>query len=170
MSRGKRRLKGEKIGDQFAGLSFNLIKSRAYAELTGNAVKILMLLMTHYNGRNNGFIQFGLRDTKLNLQTGKRGLLDLWDKGFIKRTKAGVYKGNTSEWLLTFRKDDRNGHARTDDWKLYPNNERDAELIALLSGKNARKNNGRDKKQNATNDNEPTIVTSTPLCEAKKQN
>ena len=136
----QKRLKGEKIGNQFVGLPFNLIKSRAYSELTGNAVKVLTLLMTHYNGHNNGFISFGLKDAGMHHTTAKRSLLDLQDKGFIKRTKAGFYKGNTSEWLLTFRKDDRNGHAKTDDWKKYPDNERNEEVNALLLGKTSRKN------------------------------
>lgn len=140
MSR-KKRSNGEKIGGQFAGLPHNLIKSRAFFELKGTAVKLLMLLMTRYNGRNNGRIAFGYSDAeKLGVarNSTQRAFIELQDKGFIKQTKAGVYRGNVSEWLLTFRSDDRNGHARTDDWKQYPNNEKDAELIAAKRDKYAR--------------------------------
>ncbi len=172
MSRGKRRLKGESIGGQFAGLPFNLIKSRAFAKLTGSAKGLLICMLTRYNGTNNGTIPFGYSDGKafgFTVNTTRNALIDLWDKGFIKRTKAGVYRGNVSEWLLTFRSDDRNGHARTDDWKQYPNNEKDAELIAAKRNKyaRARKASECERIKENSNDNrpEPATVTTAPESE-----
>lgn len=166
MSRGKRRLKGESIGGQFAGLPFNLIQSRAFAELTGTAVKILMLLMTRYNGRNNGHISFAYSDAEkagVARRSAQRAFIDLQDKGFIKQTKAGVYRGNVSEWLLTFRSDDRNGHGRTDDWKQYPDNEKD-DLNAAKRDKAVRKNNLKNNPETKeANDNAPAPVMPAPV-------
>ncbi|MBO4644019.1 MAG: hypothetical protein J5716_05370 [Alphaproteobacteria bacterium] len=139
-----------------AELSFDLIKSRAFAELTGSAKGLLVCILTRYTGTNNGTIPFGYSDGLafgFLKDTTKRALIDLQNKGFIKRTKEGVYRGNVSEWLLTFRSDDRNGHARTDDWKQYPNNAKDAELIALLKTKKSDK-----KQQTEANDNTPAPV------------
>lgn len=156
MSRGKRRLKGESIGGKFIALPFNLIQSRAFAELTGSAKGLLICILTRYTGTNNGTIPFGYSDGVafgFTVNTTKSALVDLWNKGFIKRTKEGVYRGNVSEWLLTFRSDDRNGHARTDDWKQYPDNAKDAELIALLKTKKNDK-----KQQTEANDNTPAPV------------
>ncbi len=110
-------------GGTFFVLPHNLVQSPAYAALTGSAVKILCALLTCYNGSNNGFIAFGYRDGKkfgLSINTTKRALNDLADKGFIEKTKAGVYQGNRSEWLLTFLTDNRTGHPKTDKWKGYP--------------------------------------------------
>ena len=160
MSR-KKGLKGERIGGQFAGLPFNLIKSRAFAKLTGSAKVLLICMLTRSNGTNTGTIPFGYSDGKafgFTVNTTRNALIDLWDKGFIKRTKEGVYRGNVSEWLLTFRSDDRNGHARTDDWKQYPNNTKDAELIALQKTKSGNKNNGNKKRPTEANDNTPAPV------------
>lgn len=137
MSRRKRRLNGEKL-EPFVALPNNLIDSRAYAELSGNAAKLLTVLMRKFNGHNNGWIAFGYSNADkagFSRQTTKRALMELWEKGIIKRTKAGVYRGNVSEWLLTFRRDNRNLHNKTDDWKQYPNNEKSDELKALLNEK-----------------------------------
>ena len=142
MSR-KKRLNGERRGGAFAGLPHNLIRIRAYIELPPSAAKLLMALMTKFNGHNNGTISFSYSDAEkfgFTRTTTQRALIDLQDKGFIKQTKAGVYRGNVSEWLLTFRRDNRNGHSRTDDWQQYPNNEKD-DLIAARRDKAARKNN-----------------------------
>lgn len=170
MSR-KKRSNGERIGRAFAGLSHNLILSRAFSELTGTAVKVLMLLMTRYNGRNNGHISFAYSDAEKSgvaRTSTQRAFIELQDKGFIKQTKAGVYRGNVSEWLLTFRSDDRNGHARTDDWKQYPNNEKN-ELIAAKRDKyaRARKASECERIKENLNDNrpEPATVITTPESE-----
>ncbi|MBR1777287.1 MAG: hypothetical protein IJ752_01725 [Alphaproteobacteria bacterium] len=160
MSRGKRSNK-ERIGGKFIALPFNLIQSRAFAELTGSAKGLLVCILTRYTGTNNGTIPFGYSDGAafgFTVNTTKCAIVDLWNKGFIKRTKEGVYRGNVSEWLLTFRRDDRNGHARTDDWKQYPNNAKDAELIALLKTKSGDKNDGDKKRPTEANDNAPAPV------------
>ena len=135
MSRKKRNY----INEPFIYIPRRVLNSAAYTALTGNAVKVLTLILKRYTGSNNGFIQFGYADTGLHHATAKRSLLDLQDKGFIEQTKAGAYKGNVSEWRITFLKDDRTGHKASDDWKLYPDNERSEKLNALLSGKTARK-------------------------------
>ncbi len=130
-------------------LSFDLIQSRAFAELTGSAVKVLMLLKMRYIGTNNGTIPFGYSDGLafgFAKDTTKRALKDLQNKGFIRHTKKGVNKNSLSEWLLI------------DDWKQYPNNAKDAELIALLKTKSGDKNDGNKKRPTKANNNEPAPV------------
>lgn len=140
---------------------FDLIRSRAFAELTGSAKGLLFCILARYTGTNNGNISFGLSDGLafgFSKDTTKRALIDLQDKGFIKRTKAGVNKTGTAKWLFTFLTDNRTGHAKTNDWKQYPNNAKDAELIALLKTKSGDKNDGNKKRPTKANNNEPALV------------
>lgn len=148
--------KSNYISEPFIYIPRRILKSEAYAALTGNAVKVLTLILYRYNGRNNGFIQFSLRDTLLPLQTGKRSLLDLQDKGLIDCAKAGTYRGNVSEWRVTFLKDDRTGQRASDEWKEYPNNPKTDVLKARLKTKAARKNNSENNVETKeANDNMP---------------
>lgn len=151
------------INEPFIYIPRRVIKSPAYSALTGNAVKVLTLILNRWNGSNNGFIQFGYADTGLHHATAKRSLLDLQDKGLIERTKAGCYKGNVSEYRITFLNDDRTGQKPTNDWEQYPNNEKD-DLIAAKRDKAARKNNLKNNpKTKEANDNAPAPVMPAPV-------
>lgn len=113
-NKGRKRDTYEKGG--YFAVGWKLLDSYAFRDLSPAACKVYLLLGRRYNSVNNGLIQFGIEDAEnfagLSLNTVKRALKELIEKGLIEKTKRGVYRGNKSEWLLTSRPDDRQGYER----------------------------------------------------------
>lgn len=93
MSRGKFKARKEKR--RFLALPHIVIDCPEFAELSGNAVKLLIQLCFQYNGRNNGDFSAAFEPMKKrgwNSKTTLRKCLgELEEAGFIVKTREGRF-------------------------------------------------------------------------------
>ncbi len=122
----RKRRKTDKTGhsapDQYAIIDYSFLKSDAFRQLSGPAVKIFLEFRSRYNGSNNGRITLSWDEITHLLAMGKstvkRALNELQNKGFIRLIVKGRWFGRkASEWELTMLP--RNGHAPTHEWKVW---------------------------------------------------
>jgi hypothetical protein len=107
---------------QYIKLSYDTIRSAAFRNLSGAALKVWCEMRTRFHGTNNGQIGFSLKHGAKTLGLGKatvkRALDELKAKGFIVLTKQGRWYGRqASLWRLTDISVD--GAAATRDWKNW---------------------------------------------------
>lgn len=91
-------------------LDHSIMASEAYRSLTGNAVKVLLALVSLDNGQRNGQIAFSTRTaagkTGLSTRTCLRCLKELEGKGFIACTQKGSFSRkvqHASLWRYTWQ-------------------------------------------------------------------
>lgn len=93
--RESKRLKhtGRRAGHTFLQLRHDLLKSRQFNALSGNAVKVLLFLAGQFNGRNNGDLSatetMVLRAGLCSGTTAAKALKELEAAGFIVITRHG---------------------------------------------------------------------------------
>lgn len=97
---------GRSEGEQYAALSYPLLRSPAWRSLSGAAVKVWIELRTRYGGANNGRLTLSLDEAARVLGLGKasvgRALSELQEKGLIVQTRKGQWYGRlASEWAVT---------------------------------------------------------------------
>lgn len=104
MSKSYAQAKGRRANRPFKMLYDDMLKSKAFRYLTGNELKVLMYLISKYNGSNNGNLEILFSDvkseialTKPTLSTAIKGLIE---KGFIVRSREGG-KNTCSLYALT---------------------------------------------------------------------
>lgn len=109
-------------GGQYLPISYKMARTQAFRSLTGTALKVWVELRTRYNGHNNGLVSLSLREAAsllgLSQTTAQRALIELEEKGFIKRRTRGSWYGRkAAEFILTDRSYD--GHEPTRDWQRW---------------------------------------------------
>ena len=123
MARGSKiNVKGRNDGEQYAKLSYSMLRSPAWRSLRGQAVKVYFELRARYTGSNNGHITLSMDEGARLLKIGKatvlRSLSELEEKGFITRTKRGQWYGRlASEYAVTDKP--VNGAIPTHSWKNW---------------------------------------------------
>lgn len=133
MSYAKR--KGRRGERKFSQLYDDMSKSKAFRQLSGSELKILMYFISEYNGTNNGNLDLSYEKAELTLKMGRgtysESLKSLEQKGFIKKAVQGR-KGILSRYAVTcYPVDDiRDQHGvkthylpvspiATNDWREY---------------------------------------------------
>ena len=97
----------------FLKLPNKLIRSEQYAELSSNAVKLLIHMAGFHNGKNNGSIRYGVAQAMRLLGCSKptacNCFAELRTAGLIEATKPasfshkdGARQGLATAWRLTF--------------------------------------------------------------------
>jgi hypothetical protein len=126
MSRRKRRsvnATGRNDGEgQYAILSYALLQSHAWRNLSGAAVKVWLEVRARYNGSNNGKLTLSGDEAARILHIGKatvmRALTELQAKGFLVMKERGRWYGRqATTWRVTEKPCD--GHPATNDWKRW---------------------------------------------------
>jgi hypothetical protein len=100
--------------EPFIMLPYRLYDSPAFAALQPTDIAVLLMLLRHFNGTNNGKIALGVRAVAKGCHCGKttasRALATLRAAGFIEMTHKGHLVPEFSRpniatrWLLTFVK------------------------------------------------------------------
>jgi hypothetical protein len=108
--------------EQYAPLSYPMLKSPAWRSLGGSAIKVLLELHTRFHGMNNGELFLGLDEAARTLGIGKataKAAFDqLVEKGFLRLTKRGIFvRRHASTYALTFKPTQSN--PRTDAWRNW---------------------------------------------------
>lgn len=109
-------------GGQYLPISYKMARTKAFRSLTGTTLKVWIELRTRYNGHNNGLVSLSLREAadllSMSQTTVQRALIELEEKGFIKRRTRGSWYGRkAAEFILTDRA--YNGHEATRDWQRW---------------------------------------------------
>lgn len=111
---------------QYAPLTYALLKSDAWRDLSGAAVKVFLELHTRFNGSNNGTLRLSYAEAAEALHMGKatvqRAFQDLQNKGLVVLEKEGNwYHRQAHEWRITTKGVHRARHKEvpTHDWRLY---------------------------------------------------
>ncbi len=83
--------------DQFVQVYNNVIKSDAWRNCSGDAIKVFMYLGTRYHGTNNGFLAASVRDIGkacgFTKDKANRAINELLDWGLIEIVTPGSYGG-----------------------------------------------------------------------------
>jgi hypothetical protein len=110
-----------KVLPRYVMLFHWMLKSEAWKDLSANARAIYVELSMRYNGSNNGFIVYSVREAARDLSVGHvtaaRALNDLVDHGFIVAEQRGAFhwkidstgfrRRPATEWRLTCYDSDR---------------------------------------------------------------
>ena len=111
----------KKTGPRFVQLFHWEMDNAAYKDLSGNARAIYLEIKRRYNGSNNGFIVYSVRqgadDLKIGKSTAARAFIELQTHGFIAAEQRGAFHWKidvtgerhrpASEWRLTAYPNDR---------------------------------------------------------------
>ncbi len=109
-------------GGQYLPIFYRMARTQAFRSLTGTTLKVWIELRTRFNGHNNGRVSLSLREAAallgMSQTTAQRALIELEEKGFIKRRTRGSWYGRkAAEFILTDQA--YNGHLATKDWELW---------------------------------------------------
>ena len=103
----------------FVMIYHSMMEGAAWADLSGNAVKLLLHMVKLYNGSNNGEIAMGERQAAAAIgaarNTAARALDDLEAHGFIVAIERGhfaVKVKHATSWRLTFQPSGNRGPTR----------------------------------------------------------
>ena len=109
---------------RYVRLHYFLIKSEAFKELSGGALKLYVKVRERFNGMNNGYIGFSVRDAanKLGISrmTASKYFKELEEKGFLKIKEKGSYdykSRHATTWIITAEK--HNNKAPTNDFMSW---------------------------------------------------
>ena len=86
-----RRKKGEKIKGRFIPLTHNMIESEAWRSLSGNAIKVYIMLLRKRNGANDRDLSLTYRELQgyLSVATFRKCMIALVEAGFIDLVRKG---------------------------------------------------------------------------------
>lgn len=119
----------------FAPVDHLVIDSPAFADLTGEAVRVLLIIARQYDGRNNGQLQATFsycKDRGIGSKhTLKKAIAELINHGFIYRTRSHGFEAGKNTWsryAITWRplcdRDKRKGlfvdGFLTNAWQKWP--------------------------------------------------
>ncbi|MEP2757501.1 MAG: hypothetical protein ABJP66_00285 [Hyphomicrobiales bacterium] len=101
-------------------LPYSMTQHPVWRSLSSSAVKVFIEMRSRFNGSNNGKIRLSLEDGAKALGIGKetvrRAQIELEQKGFIVKTRAGYFYGRqAAEWRLTDCRCE--GHPATRNWQ-----------------------------------------------------
>ena len=104
MSRRRKQFKS-----RFVGLEHPMIDHPAFAALSGDAVKLLVLVCRRHNGENNGQISYSVREAAAVLRctpnTAALKFKELVRFGFLAEESKGAFSvkfRKATEWRITF--------------------------------------------------------------------
>lgn len=108
--------------DQYAPLTYAMLKSEAWRTLSGPAAKVWLEVRSRYNGSNNGKLSLSLDEAAGLLRLGKatvmRAFAELQTHGLLALTERGQWYGRkASRWRVTDKSCD--GHLATNDWRQW---------------------------------------------------
>lgn len=116
MRRTDRKRKRSNSCGRFVQLPHFLLHSAAWLSLTPNERIVYILVLQHYDGRNNGYIGLGARRAaalgKMNKDTASRCFRRLVEVGLLEVAQPSAFNQNdcqATEWRLTSHKCDRTG-------------------------------------------------------------
>jgi len=129
MSKLKKRYKALSAHAQkhkrYVGFDYQLLETEAFKYLTGGAFKLLALVKKRYNGINNGYISFSVREGRdllgCSVNTISRYFDELVNKGFLKIKEKGSFnykKRHASTWIIT---SDKYNNETSRDFKHWIN-------------------------------------------------
>ena len=129
MSKLKKRYKALSAHAQkhkrYVGFDYQLLETDAFKYLTGGAFKLLALVKKRYNGINNGYISFSVREGRdllgCSVNTISRYFDELVNKGFLKIKEKGSFnykKRHASTWIIT---SDKYNNETSRDFKHWIN-------------------------------------------------
>ena len=108
---------------RFVLFDYEQIESQAFKYLTGGALKLLIMVRKRFNGINNGFVSFSIREGNDLLgyapNTIKRYFDELVDKGFLRIKEKGSFtykKRHATTWIIT---SDEYNHQKSRDFKHW---------------------------------------------------
>ena len=123
MGSSKRKKDGE---GQYAPLPYTMLRSAAWRNLSGAAVKVFLELHTRFNGSNNGAVRLSYAEAAEALGMGKatvqRAFRDLQDEGFVALEREGNwYHRQAHEWRLTIKpvQKVKGREAPTHEWRSW---------------------------------------------------
>ena len=107
---------------QYLPIPYVMARSVAFRSLSGTTLNVWIELRTRYNGHNNGLVSMSLREAAdllgMSQTTAQRALVELAQKGFIKRRTRGSWYGRkAAEFILTDVRYD--GQAPTREWQSW---------------------------------------------------
>jgi hypothetical protein len=123
MSRRPRRRKD--FISRFVGLEHIVLNSPAFQNLSGDAVKLLLLVSARHNGENNGSISFSVREAAAMLpctpNTAALRFQELQDQGFLVAETKGAFSVKMKRatiWRITLYPS-AGGHPATRDYARW---------------------------------------------------
>ncbi|MGR8932496.1 MAG: hypothetical protein ACU836_17880 [Gammaproteobacteria bacterium] len=105
---------------QYIAQDVEMIRSAAYLDLSGNAVKLLILMQVHWRMYEPIAYSISEAQKRIGCCRGKAhaAFRELESHGFIKLMLDGVfYKQLARKWRLTFR--EFNDQKPTDEWRNW---------------------------------------------------
>lgn len=107
---------------QFVLLPYSVIRSPAFRQLSGMAVRVLLELWTRYYGSNNGDLSLSLDDAANTLlmakSTAKSAFDELVEHGFLRINVKGQWiKRHATTYSITLLKTSK--APATNDWKWW---------------------------------------------------
>jgi hypothetical protein len=129
-----------------------LLDSAAYQSLSLKARAALMEICRRYDGGNNGRIVLSVREAaermNCNKETASLAFRELIKKGFVQPAKLGWFSikfRHSTEWRLTFYRDDVSGELPTREFQRWPagtsrHGTEIPDTIAARKGKNTVRN------------------------------
>jgi hypothetical protein len=124
---GKDRHKRRHRGPTFVQLFHYLLDSAAYQSLSLKARAALIEICRRYDGGNNGRIALSVREAaeRMNCtkETASLAFRELVEKGFMQAAKLGWFSikfRHSTEWRLTFYRDDVTGEPPTRAFQRWP--------------------------------------------------
>jgi len=111
---------------RFVMLLYTIIESDSYQACNSKARDVYVGLLLNYNGHNNGYIGYGVREAakfaNCSKNTAAVALKRLEEVGLIKCMKRSIFatKKIAREWAVTHKPVDK--HAPTNEWRHFKNN------------------------------------------------
>ena len=108
------------VKKQYIAQDVEMIRSAAYQDLSGNAVKLLILMQTHWRPYESIAYSVSEAQKRVGCSRGKahEALRELETHGFIKLMLEGhFYKQMARKWRLTFR--EYNDQKPSDEWRNW---------------------------------------------------
>lgn len=113
MARNREKYKNRKIEGGFCAIPHAVIESSNLKNASGNAIKLLTVMVRAYNGKNNGDLCAAFSVMKIYGWTSQAtldwGLKELLHYGFIEKTRQGDLTKKPSLYAITWQPIDQLG-------------------------------------------------------------
>lgn len=98
--------KGKSKTERYIRIPHGVYRTKAFKALSANAVRLLLDVWARYNGSNNGWISYAVREADeigLSKDAASRAFAELREKGFLRVRREGAFhvKRLARTWELT---------------------------------------------------------------------